>query len=322
LLNLNRFSKFLHCWKAYKICHKTHMTLSTYLRHVATLPWETKNSNFLQIWKKAQTDCILIASNFVIHAQILIFSVFKIASLFPYWLQIRFSLSLFFWLFTLASICARSEEHVETDNDLVPSQEDKPQTYRTVREISLEMSIHRWSVSQIICKDLRLRCFKRRHAQELTDANCTARMKRAKLLLQKFQQSATDFVFLTDKRCSRSLHLTIGRTKSVAWLREILKKKLSVFFSAGTARSATAWPPVNCVCVPQLLNSLLRPRFVQLFSGNSSVNLFAVYPFKYKLFLSNSCPHRLLSCWLLTNTAVTSAMTNFRCHKLIAKVNR
>ena len=25
--NLNRFSKFLHCWKAYEICYKTHMTL-------------------------------------------------------------------------------------------------------------------------------------------------------------------------------------------------------------------------------------------------------------------------------------------------------
>ena len=32
-------------------------------------------------------------------------------------------------------------------------------------------------------------------------------------------------------------------------------------------------------------NSLLTLRFVQLFSGISSVNLFAVYPFKYKLFI-------------------------------------
>jgi len=31
-------------------------------------------------------------------------------------------------------------------------------------------------------------------------------------------------------------------------------------------------------------NSLLTPRFVTLFSGNLSVNLFAVYPFKCKLF--------------------------------------
>ena len=32
-------------------------------------------------------------------------------------------------------------------------------------------------------------------------------------------------------------------------------------------------------------NSLLTPCFVQLFSGNSSVNLFAVYLFKYKPFI-------------------------------------
>jgi len=32
-------------------------------------------------------------------------------------------------------------------------------------------------------------------------------------------------------------------------------------------------------------NSLLTPGFVQLFSGNSSVNLFDIYPFNYKLFI-------------------------------------
>ena len=37
-------------------------------------------------------------------------------------------------------------------------------------------------------------------------------------------------------------------------------------------------------------------------------------------FLSTSCPRRWLPCWLLTNTAVTSAVANFWCHKLIAKV--
>jgi len=29
LSNLNRFSKFLHCWKAYEICYKSHMTIAT-----------------------------------------------------------------------------------------------------------------------------------------------------------------------------------------------------------------------------------------------------------------------------------------------------
>ena len=82
----------------------------------------------------------------------------------------------------------------------------------------------------------------------------------------------------------RSLRLTIGRTVSRR-LRELLKKKFSVFFSAGTAQSATAWPPVPVS--RNLFNSLLTPCFVQLFSGNSSVNLFAAHPFKYKLFFQN-----------------------------------
>ena len=42
-------------------------------------------------------------------------------------------------------------------------------------------------------------------------------------------------------------------------------------------------------------------------------------PFKYKV-LIKILSRRWIPCWLLTNTAVTCAMTNFRCHKLIEKV--
>ena len=55
-----------------------------HLRHVATLPWEIKNSIFCRYSAdiaEVQTYCILVASNFVVHPQILIFSVFEIASL-------------------------------------------------------------------------------------------------------------------------------------------------------------------------------------------------------------------------------------------------
>jgi len=38
----------------------------------------------LQIFCRKQTNCILIASTFIIHPQILIFSVFKTANLSPY----------------------------------------------------------------------------------------------------------------------------------------------------------------------------------------------------------------------------------------------
>jgi len=137
-------------------------------------------------------------------------------------------------------------------------------------------------VSQTICKDLHLKCFKRCLTQELTDANCAARMKCAKLLLQKFPQYATDFVFFTDKKVF-SVTLPDNRQNKVSGrLRELLKKKLGIFFSADTARSATAWPPVPVS--RNFLNSLLTPCFVQLFPGNSSVNLLAEHPFKYKLF--------------------------------------
>ena len=49
-----------------------------------------------------QTNRIFIASNFVNHPRILIFSVLKIASCSPYWLQIKFFMSLFFYLSTFA----------------------------------------------------------------------------------------------------------------------------------------------------------------------------------------------------------------------------
>jgi len=112
---------------------------------------------------------------------------------------------------------ARTEENVETVNDLVLSQEDKLQTHRTVHEISWETGIHQSSVFRIVCKDLCLKCFKRCRAQELTDANCAARMKCAKLLLQNCPQSATDFVFFKDKKmfsvASSDNRQTIGALK-------------------------------------------------------------------------------------------------------------
>jgi len=145
----------------------------------------------------------------------------------------RVTVLLLFAYLLLPSICARAEENVETVNDVVLRQEHKPQTHRTVREISRETGIHQSSVSQITCKDLHLKCFKRSHAQELTDTNCAAHMKRAKLLLQKFLQYATDFVFFMDKKMFSVTSPDNRQNKVSGKLRELLKKKLSVFFCAG-----------------------------------------------------------------------------------------
>jgi len=64
LSNVNRFSEFLHCWKVYEICYKTHTT-PTHQTLGMLLSRETKNSTFfcsyLVEWKKMQPNCILSA---------------------------------------------------------------------------------------------------------------------------------------------------------------------------------------------------------------------------------------------------------------------
>ena len=102
---------------------------------------------------------------------------------------------------------------------------------------------------------------------ELTDTNCAARMKCAKLLLQKFPQYATYFIFFTEKRVFLVTSPDIRQNKVSDRLQELLNKKLSVFFSAGTARSATAWAPVNCACVPQLFEQLINATLCPAFLG-------------------------------------------------------
>jgi len=49
---------------------------------------------------------------------------------------------------------ARTADNVATVEELVRSQEDKPQTYHTVHETAREIGIHRSSVHRIIRKDL------------------------------------------------------------------------------------------------------------------------------------------------------------------------
>ena len=55
--------------------------------------------------------------------------------------------------------------------DFVLSREDKPKRHRSAREILHETAILRSSVHRIIHRDLQLKCFKRRRAQLLSEAN-------------------------------------------------------------------------------------------------------------------------------------------------------
>ena len=66
-----------------------------------------------------------------------------------------------------------------------------------------------------------------------------------------------------------------------------------------------------------VFNSLLTPRFVQRFSGNSSVNLFAVYAFIYKLFI------KILSSLLNTMLIVDTHCSDVCCDEfLVLQIDR
>ena len=107
LSNLNRFSIFLNeMQKRMKFTNPFNiiqLTIGMLLHYLGE--WKIHFADVQQMWKKMQTNCIFIPSNFVIHPQILIFSVFNIASISPYWLQIKFSWHCSFTCLLLRSIC-------------------------------------------------------------------------------------------------------------------------------------------------------------------------------------------------------------------------
>jgi len=115
---------------------------------------------------------------------------------------------------------------VDLVSDLIQSQEDQPQTHRTVREIAREISVHRSSVVHIIKKDLRLKCFKRRRAHELTDQNCAARMTRSRLLLKKFPKLADDFIFFTDDKIFTAASPSNAQNDHVYASQDVKKRRI------------------------------------------------------------------------------------------------
>jgi len=101
----------------------------------------------------------------------------------------------------------RTDEALAEVADLVLSQEDKPQTHRSTRQISCETGISRTTVMRIIHDDLQLRCLKKRRAQELTAANKVTRLTRSKHLLRRYSKSAVDFIWFTDEKVFAIVYL-------------------------------------------------------------------------------------------------------------------
>ena len=95
---------------------------------------------------------------------------------------------------------ARTSDNVATVEELVQSQEDKPQTHHTVRETARETGIHRCSIHRINRKDLALKCIKKKQAQDLTDANKKARLVHARQLLRRYPDYMVKFIWFSDEK--------------------------------------------------------------------------------------------------------------------------
>jgi len=95
---------------------------------------------------------------------------------------------------------ARATGHVVVVEEMALSQEDKPCTHRTVRQISRESGIHQSSVHRSMKTGLKLKCLKKTDAQALTAANKQSRMTRARQLLEKYPATMMNFIFFTDEK--------------------------------------------------------------------------------------------------------------------------
>ena len=112
--HLYTLCNFVKCWpisnfctvgKRMKFATKPVRHYPHHLRHVAALPWKIKSANFLQIFSTYERKCKQIA--FLSPLPLLIIHKFWYfqclnSEFSPYWSQIKFSMSLFFYSFTFA----------------------------------------------------------------------------------------------------------------------------------------------------------------------------------------------------------------------------
>jgi hypothetical protein len=94
----------------------------------------------------------------------------------------------------------RTDENVAAVEDLVMSQDSQPGTHRSLNEIAREVGVSTTTVHRIVHNDLRLKCLKKKQAQELTAANKLTRLVRSKQLLREYPQAKVHFIWFTDEK--------------------------------------------------------------------------------------------------------------------------
>lgn len=94
----------------------------------------------------------------------------------------------------------RTPENIAAVEEMIMSQESQPGTHRSLNEIAREIAVSRSTVRNIVHNELKLKCLKKKRAQELTEANKLTRFVRAKQLLRDYPQSKVHFIWFTDEK--------------------------------------------------------------------------------------------------------------------------
>jgi hypothetical protein len=95
----------------------------------------------------------------------------------------------------------RTAENIALVGDLICSQESKPHSHKSPREIERETGISRSSVRRIVKKDLNLKTYKRVIGQNLNDNCRVKRVERCQQLLQRFpNERSVRRIWFTDEK--------------------------------------------------------------------------------------------------------------------------
>jgi len=90
---------------------------------------------------------------------------------------------------------ARTARNVSTVEKLASSQENQPNTHRSVREISRETGIRQSSVFRIVHNHFGLKCLKKRRARELTESTAMC-----KIAAENNPDDQVNFMWFTDEK--------------------------------------------------------------------------------------------------------------------------
>jgi len=95
---------------------------------------------------------------------------------------------------------ARTEDNIAKVQELLCSQEDRPGSSKSTRQVAAHVGISERTVRRIAKVDLNLKAFKREPAQIINEATKNKRLMRSQLLLQRMSVKKTKIVFFTDEK--------------------------------------------------------------------------------------------------------------------------